>query len=38
VSGPGARALAMELDLRYVDVILARWEAFSGLVAVRSDG
>jgi DNA modification methylase len=34
----GRQALAMELDPRYVDVILARLEAFSGLVAVRSDG
>ena len=29
---------AIELDPVYVDVTLARWEAFAGLVAVRADG
>ena len=29
---------AIELDPVYVDVTLARWEAFSGEVAVRADG
>jgi hypothetical protein len=34
----GRVALAHELDPVYVDVALARWEAFSGQNAVRSDG
>ncbi len=34
----GRRGLAMELDPRYADVILARWEAFSGQTAERVDG
>ncbi|MGO9178723.1 MAG: site-specific DNA-methyltransferase [Candidatus Limnocylindrales bacterium] len=33
----GRVALALELDPRYCDVALARWEAFSGQKAVRSD-
>ncbi|MGH2465819.1 MAG: DNA modification methylase, partial [Candidatus Limnocylindrales bacterium] len=34
----GRRCLAMEIEPRYVDVILARWEAFTGDMAVRADG
>ncbi len=34
----GRRCLAMEIEPRYVDVILARWEAFTGQTAVRADG
>lgn len=34
----GRRCAAMELDPRYADVILARWERFSGSVAERLDG
>jgi DNA modification methylase len=34
----GRRCFALELEPRYVDVAVARWEAFSGSVAVRSDG
>ena len=34
----GRRCAALELDPRYVDVILARWERFSGSVAERIDG
>ena len=33
----GRRCAALELDPRCVDVILARWERFSGSVAVRLD-
>ena len=31
-------AYLMELDPRYVDVIIARWEAFTGEVAVKISG
>jgi DNA modification methylase len=34
----GRRCSALELDPRYVDVVLARWERFSGSVAERIDG
>jgi len=34
----GRRCVALELDPRYADVILARWERFSGSVAERIDG
>jgi DNA modification methylase len=34
----GRRCLGMEIDARYADVILARWERFAGQVAVRVDG
>ena len=34
----GRRCAAMELDPRYADVILARWERFVGDVAERIDG
>jgi len=34
----GRRCAALELDPRYVDVALARWERFSGSVAERIDG
>jgi DNA modification methylase len=34
----GRRCAALELDPRYVDVVLARWERFSGLSAERIDG
>lgn len=34
----GRRCAALELDPLYVDVILARWERFSGGRAVRIDG
>jgi DNA modification methylase len=34
----GCRAYALEIDPRFVDVALARWEAFSGEKAVRVDG
>lgn len=34
----GRRCAAMELDPLYVEVALRRWERFSGLVAVKSDG
>ena len=34
----GRRCAAMELDPRYVDVVLARWERFSGQIAERIDG
>ena len=34
----GRRCAALELDPRYVDVVLARWERFSGSVAERIDG
>jgi len=33
----GRRCAALELDPRYVDVVLARWERFSGSVAERLD-
>ena len=33
----GRRCAALELDPRYADVILARWERFSGSVAERID-
>jgi len=33
----GRRALVVELDPRFIDVILARWEAVSGQEARRSD-
>jgi DNA modification methylase len=33
----GRRCAALELDPRYADVVLARWERFSGLVAARID-
>ena len=34
----GRRCAALELDPRYADVILARWERLSGSVAERIDG
>jgi DNA modification methylase len=34
----GRRCAALELDPRYADVVLARWERFSGSVAERIDG
>jgi DNA modification methylase len=34
----GRRCAALELDPRYADVILARWERFSGSVAERING
>ena len=34
----GRICVGLELDPRYVDVALARWEAFSGVSAVRVDG
>jgi DNA modification methylase len=34
----GRACYGLELDPRYCDVILARWEAFSGDTAVRLDG
>jgi DNA modification methylase len=34
----GRRCAALELDPRYADVILARWERFSSLQAERVDG
>jgi len=34
----GRRCAALELDPRYADVVLARWERFSGLAAERIDG
>jgi DNA modification methylase len=34
----GRRCAALELDPRYADVILARWERFSGQSAERIDG
>ena len=34
----GRRCAALELDSLYVDVILTRWERFSGGAAVRLDG
>jgi DNA modification methylase len=34
----GRICVGLELDPRYVDVALARWEAFSGEIAVRLDG
>jgi len=34
----GRRCYAIELEPRYVDVAVARWEAFSGQTAVRADG
>jgi DNA modification methylase len=34
----GRRCAALELDPRYVDVVLARWERFSGSVAERIGG
>jgi DNA modification methylase len=34
----GRRCAALELDPVYVDVILARWERFSGGTAIRIDG
>jgi DNA modification methylase len=34
----GRICVGLELDPRYVDVALARWEAFSGETAVRVDG
>jgi len=34
----GRTCYGLELDPRYCDVILARWEAFSGRQAARVDG
>ena len=34
----GRRCAALELDPRYADVVLARWERFSGAKAERIDG
>lgn len=34
----GRRARLMELDPKYVDVIVVRWQEFTGLKAVRHDG
>lgn len=34
----GRRCAALELDPRYADVVLARWERFSGQTAERVDG
>jgi len=34
----GCRAYALEIDPRFVDVALARWEAFSGEKAVLANG
>jgi DNA modification methylase len=34
----GRRCAALELDPRYADVVLARWERFAGSVAERIDG
>ena len=34
----GRNAFLLELDPVYVDVALARWERFSGQMAVRADG
>jgi DNA modification methylase len=34
----GRRCAALELDPRYADVVLARWERFSGSVAEQIDG
>ena len=34
----GRRCAALELDPRYAEVILARFERFSGLAAERIDG
>jgi DNA modification methylase len=34
----GRRCAALELDPRYVDVVLARFERFSGQTAERLDG
>jgi DNA modification methylase len=34
----GRRCAALELDPRYVDVVLARFERFSGSTAERIDG
>jgi tRNA G10 N-methylase Trm11 len=33
----GRRCFGMELDPRYVDVAVARWEAFTGGTAVKVD-
>lgn len=35
--GTGRACAGLELDSRYADVALVRWEAFSGLVAERLD-
>ena len=37
VRGDGRRCYALELEPRFVDVAVARWEAFSGETAVRID-
>lgn len=34
----GRRSASIELDTRYADVIIRRWEALSGGVAVKADG
>jgi DNA modification methylase len=34
----GRRCAALELDPRYADVVLTRWERFSGDAAERIDG
>jgi site-specific DNA-methyltransferase (adenine-specific) len=34
----GCAGYAMEIDPRFVDVVLTRWEHFSGEMAVRVDG
>jgi DNA modification methylase len=34
----GRRCYGFDLDARYCDVILARWESFAGQEAVRADG
>ena len=34
----GTRCYAMEIDPIYVEVAMARWERFSGQIAVRLDG
>ena len=34
----GRRCFAMEIDPRYVDVVIRRWQAFTGQDARRHDG
>ena len=34
----GRRCYGLEIEPRYVDVVIRRWEGFTGKTAVRADG